>query len=33
MFSEEEFNDTTYNDTDLYGGESLPVHLLGHTQQ
>lgn len=33
MFSEEPFNDTSYNDTDPYGGESFPVNVLSHTQQ
>lgn len=40
VFTEELYNDTSYNATDPYGGESLPVgttplpvHILSHVPQ
>lgn len=33
VFSEELYNDTSYNATDPHGGESLPVHPFSHAAQ
>lgn len=33
VFSEEPYNDTSYNATDRHGGESLLVHLISHVAQ